>query len=296
MTKIIREDGLIVMEIDGKYGIVSKNNQIDLFGLYDSISNMDRGFVEVVKDSKVGLVDRDGKIVLDCIYDGISEFDENGLLRIILNRKEGLYSVQRGWIMAPQYTAIYPAYHNIYVACKNGIRNNYPQIYTLNSETYKMGQEYKYDDNDCNFMLQSICSKGKYGIIDSEGIPLLDFVYDKILFFNQGYAPIKKDNKWGIINSYGIFVVPMEYDRIREIFSKSFLVQRGNSIYELNNEGEIINKYSELSFPQFDNGMEDVNWEKCFQQRNLDYANFGGYLNLIKEECSLSSMYEDIEL
>lgn len=38
--------------------------------------------------------------------------------------------------------------------------------------------------------------------------------------------------------------------------------------------------------------MADDKWEKCFQKKNLDFAEFHGYYDLIKEEKSGPSMYE----
>ena len=82
-------------------------------------------------------------------------------------------------------------------------------------------------------------SFAEYGIIDANGVTLLDFVYDKILYFNNGYAPIKRNNKWGIINTECKFILPMEYDRIRAIYNSRFIVQKGNSIFELDSDGDI---------------------------------------------------------
>lgn len=239
MTKVYREDGLNVVEIDGKYSIISEHDQLDLFELYDGISSIDKGLVEVIKDFKAGLVDINGKIILNSIYDGISPFDENGLSRIMLNKKEGLFSYKKGWVVEPQYTAIYPAYNNVYVACKDGTRNDYPQICIYNSAYFEMGEEYRCDNNMYNSYSHSLCSRGEYGIIDANGVTLLDFVYDKILYFNNGYAPIKRNNKWGIINTECKFILPMEYDRIRAIYNSRFIVQKGNSIFELDSDGDI---------------------------------------------------------
>lgn len=54
----------------------------------------------------------------------------------------------------------------------------------------------------------------KWGIIDKNGNTIVNFIYDEIREFSEGYAPVRINNKWGFINSTGQACITVKYAEV----------------------------------------------------------------------------------
>lgn len=72
----------------------------------------------------------------------------------------------------------------------------------------------------------------KVGIIDRNSNIIVDFIYDEIGDFCEGYAMVKKDNKYGFIDMQGNVIVDIIYDKVNN-FSEGYAVVVKNGKYGL---------------------------------------------------------------
>ena len=55
------------------------------------------------------------------------------------------------------------------------------------------------------------------GFIDTEGNVIVDFDYDVVSDFHEGYARVKKDGYWGLVNAAGIEVIPCRLSSMSDV-------------------------------------------------------------------------------
>ena len=102
-------NGLFIVELDGKWGAVDKDDKIMIPFDYESLQYLDdSGYLQADKKSGEGFIDKTGKELIPFIYYQLSNFHEN--LAIFSNMQEdGKYGVinRRGEIIVqPQYDGI----------------------------------------------------------------------------------------------------------------------------------------------------------------------------------------------
>lgn len=75
-TIYMNEKDSIIVQKDGKYGVIDINNKIQIPYQYDKISPFYKGYYAVELNFKCGLIDKDGKIVLPLEYEAITNFNQ----------------------------------------------------------------------------------------------------------------------------------------------------------------------------------------------------------------------------
>lgn len=94
----MNEKDSIIIQKDGKYGIIDMNNKIQILYQYDKISPFYKGYYAVELNFKCGLIDKNGKIVLPLEYEAITNFNQyfalvytnKGLETVFLKEKKVL--------------------------------------------------------------------------------------------------------------------------------------------------------------------------------------------------------------
>lgn len=67
------ENGLAVVEVDDKYGIIDKTGKYIVNPQYDDMSvSSKEGYYIVMQEKKFGVIDKKGNIIISITYDGIS--------------------------------------------------------------------------------------------------------------------------------------------------------------------------------------------------------------------------------
>ena len=294
MTRINRSDDTIVFENNNQYGLIDNNGNIITRKLYDAISLFEDAVAEVILQNKAGLIKNNGEVLLDCIYDAISNFDNNGLARILIDKKEGLFSSKGFWVIEPCFSCIYPCYDQLYIVCKDGKREDYPSISILYSSSFKMGCEYEdFDFNHQNNIYSTEYSisiyKGKWGVIDMNGVEIIPFLYNEFFPFKDGITVAQKGEKWGALNNRGEIIVPFIhqsvffFDYIPLYSESSINFQDGNTITEYNSKGEITNIRKQYNIPRLDEGCFQESWKECFQNKDLNIAEHFNFFELMRE-------------
>ena len=89
--------------------------------------------------------------------------------------------------------------------------------------------------------LRSKKVNGKYGFVDSSGIMIIPPVYDQVLWFTEGLAPVRIGMKWGFIDEKGVTVIPFKFTSARVFHDGVVIVWVGGTL-QINTPG--INEIS----------------------------------------------------
>lgn len=186
--------GNIVVEKDGKYGLVTETGAEVIAPQYDNMQHIFQNYYIASKDGKYGVIGADGTTKLDFKYNyltyikeaDILEGETDGINTDLLDRN---FEVKLSGIVSEINTEI-----------------GYLRV--------RVGSEYKYynfkfEEKKSQDILTSntlfLAKKdGKYGFVDKNGIVIIDYIYDDATEQNaSGFVAVKKDGKWGVVNSKG---------------------------------------------------------------------------------------------
>ncbi len=159
---------------------------------YEKVGGFSEGLISVKQNGKWGFINTEGKIIIPLQYDFVDTFNES-LACVSKNGKEGFINKQ-GEIVIPLIYEFRPP-----KAMSGGFRSNIPS--TPNTHSFYQG-------------LYRAKKSNKYGIINTKGVPIVPFQYDRISSFFGDLALVSRDNKFGFINRQGELIVPITYDSV----------------------------------------------------------------------------------
>jgi hypothetical protein len=110
-------------------------------------------------------------------------------------------------------------------------------------------------------------SDEKWGFINRKGELIIPFLYEEVLDFNFGLAPVKLNGLWGFINEKNEIIIAPTYKMVTEFYDglAGFLVDDKWGFIDLNNQVVIEPKYTGITL--FSEGLCAV---------NNSYFNFAG--------------------
>lgn len=238
-----KDNGLIAVQLDWKWGIVNSTGKTVLPPIYSQIygtDNPEAPFSIIIdKDSYWGLIDRMGQIVITPDYDKIDIFPQGA---IAYNREKDMYSFfnSKGELKLTSKTEI--------DITKNGLETqNDSVIFDYNYEgkiirtlskddAYHAQGDFRdwrtrlwgYSRNrkmiiPCIYdLLNSIDDShfevkknGKYGIIDINNKITLPIKYDYIDILTYNRCKLEKNNKYALSDWNGKQLTPFSYDHIK---------------------------------------------------------------------------------
>lgn len=96
------EEGLTLIKINNRWGVVDKNKKIVIPPQYDIIETLCRNLLRVQLNGKYGIIDTAYNIVLPIIYDEVGDFF-HGLAKVELNGKYGYIDKNFNVVIQLQY-------------------------------------------------------------------------------------------------------------------------------------------------------------------------------------------------
>ena len=202
---------------------------IYLYGLRDFTEY--HGYLKYYEiNEQVGLINTKGEVVVPAVYDDIRRYqDLDGDWEKLIIEKDGYF----GFL-------------------DTNLNVLFPPIYRCSSDTNYYGYP---EHNILNDSFIKVYKNGKCGLIDENGVVLIDFKYDNLLpihdsmivglinkelinpnqyFWNNVQACEIYDVKFNLITSLD------EYDHIEYNGIKRFIVKKGNLVGVVNHKGKVI--------------------------------------------------------
>ena len=255
------EDDVLIVNKDGKYGLIDFKGKSLINCEYDSITalrGVENSFV-TEKNGKKGLVDNIGAVIAENNYKDIKPLTDkaqDGYILIDENDKYGLVKPDKTVVFKNDYQDIKQVYgDNKYVVKQNGkwsVADRDGNLYL----TEKFDEVTSINGNNV------IVKKGnKYGVLSTDGETVLGFDYDDMSYTYENNYVAKKDNKYGIINVDGTTKLDFKYDSLiyrqtegffegstnssadNDLIDRNFEVKLSGIISEINDENGYMKRW-----------------------------------------------------
>ncbi len=189
-----KSENIIVVDDDGKYGVVSKDNKEKIEPQYEDLKYAFSIYYIAKKDGKYGIINLENEEVIKFEY------------------KNMVYVENGGFIQADKTDTETVIFDNnlgqkiVGIVSELNTDKGYIKVYTNNEYKY---YNFKLEEKNSADLLTSntlFLSKkdGKYGYVDKSGNVIVDYIYEDGTEQNSnGFAAVKKDGVWGSINKAG---------------------------------------------------------------------------------------------
>ena len=190
------ENGYIVKNESGKYGVIGTDKQTVLEDKYDEIKRVTgNNLYVVVQNSKLEIVKNTGEVILDNGYDSVEAIDGENFI-IIKNSKYGVINKLGDSVINSEYEDIKFCFSNYYIAKKNG---KYGVIDTNGNEIIAFNYENMSYIKSANF-IEAENSDYTTDIINKDFNKVLESVIISELNLEDGYIRIRKDADYKYYN------------------------------------------------------------------------------------------------
>jgi hypothetical protein len=85
-----------------------------------------------------------------------------------------------------------------------------------------------------------VCRNRKWGLIDLDGVLVVDFRFDQLGPLEGGMAPAKLDGKAGFVSASGSWAIQPAFDRCYRFFGRLAVARRGAVYFYLRRNGEAV--------------------------------------------------------
>lgn len=213
--------GVILLRKNDKEAIF-KDKEILVPFLYDKITYSQGDLVMVEKDGKAGLVNTKNKIIVEPEYDRITAFYGDDVAKVIKGDKAGYINKKGELLTQINYEDDREAMVKLgdqkhifvngeLIPCKLALRTNFDYIYvrdSLGDKIYDTNGEAIFDSyfesiNVLDKNLFAVLKDGKWGVLNKRGKVFVDFRYERIYYFVGDKTVCDTENGFEIINKKG---------------------------------------------------------------------------------------------
>lgn len=234
---------LYVIQKNKKYGVISQRANVLIPLQYDKIDRMGGGLLsglwEVEKDHKKGIWQIGNREIIPTTYSSINFSSIRGNEFIVENNgKYGTYDIYGKLIYPAEYDLIKNVKGILQLTKNNNVKfligNELRSINLLTDKTIRY-----YDTKGNSFTLYLFEKESKQGVINDEGVVIIDPIYDEInprtnmdvskpLYEN--YLFVRIDRQWGAIDIKNNILIPIEYESAELVYP--YLVTLGINSYK----------------------------------------------------------------
>ncbi len=210
LSQLIGADGdhLFPFRHGAKYGFIDKHGYIIIKAIYDRVFNYSEGLAAVKIDDNWGYINGEGKIVVKAKYDYVESFSE-GLAAVDVENEYGFINTKGELVIKPQYDDVFGGFsYGLCIVKDESVDNKKIAINTRGQYVSK-----KYDDlKPYSEGLAAFFLNGKWGFINTNGIPAITPCFDFVGSFSQGFAVARTEGKVGYIDKTGEFVISPRFE------------------------------------------------------------------------------------
>lgn len=290
-----KDNGLIPVLINDKWGFVNLDGQICIEPQFDSASSFHEGVAAVELNGKYGYVDYQGKFVIIPKFADADDFSEGlAFVRCFgCDEQDGYIDKSGKFIIKLSDSGSYGGEFHEGTAwisdCKSGKYTSYhidksgKALYNFRFDeigdfnegiaAVEINDKTGFIDLSGNYIfrpiseqyadfsdrMSNVCIDGKYGFIDHNGSIVIAPQYDDAGNFKFGLAPVKYNGKYGYINKRGNIEIPPLYDDAESYINGVAVVRIKDVMFLINVRGE---KCFDKQFSQIDNLNKNV-WLGC---------------------------------
>lgn len=261
-------DGVAVVEIDYKNGLINNKGQEVVPCIYEDMRNSSCGMIKFRDDSGWGFMNTDGKIIVPSDkYSIINDFSDN-LANVRKDSGWGYIDTKGNEILPCSFDRTYPFTEGLGLVYKDGA---YGYINTKGefvvAPSYKGGNPFS-----CGVAITE--KNDKQYVIDTKGEVVFSIDNNTSGFiadcFTDNLVPVMKAEPLpcvGYMNTIGEEVIPFIYQYATDFYNGIALVMKDYKIYKINTKGEIVEEVKDPSI--IIAFLEDAEWYCEFSPKIL---------------------------
>ena len=226
---------------DIKYGVKnSEGIMVVPMGAYDEICYFNEGRARVTKNDKYGYINSEGREIVPPVYKDAERTFHNGHAAVYQVDKNGNYHYgfvdKEGNLITPiVYSDNGGGYDSGGERWPGNFSHGYAKVMkeyqgvgfidTTGKETVPLLYEDARDRLDDSTPLLAVKKDGRWGFVDLDGNKKIEFIYDGVFPFKDGYAVVENNGYRGLIDSSGREIVPLEFSNVEVLPGKKILVE-----------------------------------------------------------------------
>jgi len=251
-----------------KWGLSNSDGKTISEPKYDQVELLEEGYFQTELEGNFGLISLEGELILNPSYESVKIYNDQ-LFFYQFNKKWGASNRSGLKVIAPQFNYYQAIGTNFLKLVKDKINflysitgediistDDFHNFYQFNDEMVLTKKDrllglMKYDGTEIlppefNEIFQHgsytyrVRKKGKWGIIQSDGVVLLDYIYDYIAPLEGMVSIVLRDANFGIINALGEEVAEPIYSNI-EFDGKQAKAYQGEALtlFAFDEEGRV---------------------------------------------------------
>lgn len=293
------------IDYNGKFGVMSNKGEILISPLFDTLileSNTNNVIVE--KNKKFGLINSKNEIILEFEYDILTKLNNN-YYKGIKNKEIFLISIGNKKIASYGKNKDIKFYNNKFFILENEKIDVYNEELSLLT-TYEGDNIFKINDKvlllqkDKEFFL--IYDKlilyhenieqifEEYIVVNSENTKQLKKIgesnpllqgYSSIFMNTINSVIVEKNNNFGVVSLNNEIVIPINYTRITPFYQGYYGVEKNNTFYKKDNNGNLILE------DEYKCGLIDEKGKEAIEVNYEAIINFNKYFAILLDKNSI---------
>lgn len=270
-------EGLAAAKINGKYGFLDRKGNVVVAYQFDKVEPFNSlGFSIVSKDSKYGVINKKGEKIISFDFKTIIYLESVRLIVVSKNNKWAFYSIQGKQLSDFIYDEVKFSKRSLVLVTKKG------KVGYLDSdlvERIPFGK-YSFGTSFNQNGLAIVSSQKHYGVINEEGLEIIETKYDSIGWLQEEYAESNcfvafKNKRLTLFNQNGRFII----DNIKDYF-KDFckLNNKIKTIYQVRDLNELSGIVDDKGIIMIPLKYEEI---ERFRAQNKTVVKFKGKYGLV---------------
>ncbi|MCC3344376.1 WG repeat-containing protein [Psychrobacter sanguinis] len=220
------KDGLIPVQRMGRVGYINTAGREVIPAIYDVITGdgKNKGWARAVNNNRIvvkkagnfGVIDTKNRVIVPFSgnYQNISDFSGN--LATITTRN-GTQWVDINGIPTNNPVKAVPARNDTMTASSSNNKTSTPLKRVVQTPTVAQSttitQSPITNSSYANSEIWQVEQRdGKWGFVNSNGVPMIKFLFEQAAPFSEGLAGVRMENKWGFVNLAGELIIPFKFE------------------------------------------------------------------------------------
>lgn len=266
-NKLLFNDGLISVCIDGKWGFINKDGKEVIKAQYDSVTAFSCGLAAVGIGGKFGYINTDGELVIPMEFDAAALFSED--IALVYVNKSYSYINKKGDLL---FGRSFEYADNFYDG-RALFSENEKYGYIDNKGEVVIKPQYKSASRFSEGLAPVVDEKsGLCGFINTKGKLVIDFLYTEAGAFKDGIARMGVDGSICYINKKGKLLLRtnMKSDSFSEGYARYTNDNDAFGFIDITGQTVIASTYSYAG--SFSNGLAFA----CNDEGKVGYINTSG--------------------
>ncbi len=226
-------EGMAAVKKKNKFGFINAQGQIIIPPQFDRVSQFSEGLAWVKVNGSCGYVNKMGKFVVEPEFSKCKDFEDGRAIVYVNARKGGLVDKDGDYVLEPKLNRLLA-----FTEGKGLVKENRKFHFVRES-----GEIYEgYFDTAETFEngIAFVEIDGRWGMINSKGVPLISPKYKSIERIAPGINKVKVETLHGIVKPNGQYLLYPNYEYIRYMGGDVVRIEQGGKIGYMDLDGNWI--------------------------------------------------------